>query len=214
METNKVNFKQLITSVIAVIAVEITLDILMSGSLLHPMAILGMKRVVQTAMIILIVFAQDRGMSAIGLERSMMLYGLKRGLVWSVAFGSAVFLGIVILLIFKTDPLALVRSSLPGKKWDLILFLTVGGVLGPITEEVFFRGILYGFFRRWGMAIALVVSSFLFASIHFLISGVFITQVIGGILFAASYETEKSLYTPVTIHIIGNMAIFAISLWG
>ncbi len=212
METKKVNFKQLITSIIAVMAVEIILDIMMSGSLLHPIVILGTKRIVQTAIIILIVFHQDRGMSPIGLERSMMIHGLKRGLVWSVAFGAVVFFGFIILFIFKTDPLALIHCNLPDNRWDLILFFIVGGLLGPIAEEIFFRGILYGFLRRWGMAIAILISSFLFALTHFLVSGVFITQLIGGILFAASYEMEKSLYTPATIHILGNMAIFTISL--
>lgn len=214
METNKVDFKQLTLSIIAVIAVEIVFDILMSIRLLQPLAVLGVKRVVQTAMIVLIVFVQGKGISAIGLEPSAIVHGLKRGLIWSAAFGAVVLLGFIILLIWKIDPLASIHSGLPEKKGDLILFFIVGGVLGPIAEETFFRGILYGFFRRWGMVIALLVSSFLFALTHFLVSGVFITQLIGGILFAVSYEKEKSLYTPVTIHILGNIAIFAISLWG
>ncbi|MBN1627528.1 MAG: CPBP family intramembrane metalloprotease [Deltaproteobacteria bacterium] len=213
METEKVNFKQLITSVTAVLAVEITLDILMSGSHLHAMAILGIKRIIQASLIILIIFFQDKGISAIGLKQSGMLHGLKRGLIWSAAFGAAVFLGFAVLYIFKIDPLALIHCSLPENGWILILFFTVGGVLGPVTEEIFFRGILYGFLRRWGITAALLGSSFLFSLTHLLISGVFITQFIGGLLFAASYEREKSLVTPIAIHALGNLAIFTLSLW-
>jgi len=37
-------------------------------------------------------------------------------------------------------------------------------------------------------------------------------QIVGGILFAAAYEKEKNLMVPITIHVLGNMAIFSISL--
>jgi hypothetical protein len=38
-----------------------------------------------------------------------------------------------------------------------------------------------------------------------------VTQVVGGILFAAAYEIEKNLVVPITIHCLGNLAIFALS---
>jgi membrane protease YdiL (CAAX protease family) len=34
---------------------------------------------------------------------------------------------------------------------------------------------------------------------------------IGGILFAVSYEVEKNLLVPITIHSLGNLAIFTIA---
>lgn len=214
METNKiVHIKQLITSVITVIAVEIAINTLMSTSLIHPIVILGIKRIIQTAMVILIIFARDKCLVSIGLAPAMMSHGLKRGLIWSAAFGALVAVVFVILLILKTNPLELVHSSLQEKRADLILFFIVGGFLAPVAEEVFFRGIIYGFFRRWGMTIALIISSSLFALIHLFVSGAFIIQFIGGILFAASYEREKSLITPIIIHMLGNLAIFTISLW-
>ncbi|MEJ2731154.1 MAG: CPBP family glutamic-type intramembrane protease, partial [Deltaproteobacteria bacterium] len=39
-----------------------------------------------------------------------------------------------------------------------------------------------------------------------------ITQLIGGILFAISYEIEKNLLVPITIHSLGNLAIFILPL--
>jgi hypothetical protein len=36
--------------------------------------------------------------------------------------------------------------------------------------------------------------------------------VVGGVLFAAAYEKEKNLLVPVTIHCLGNLAIFSLSL--
>jgi len=35
--------------------------------------------------------------------------------------------------------------------------------------------------------------------------------VVGGIVFAIAYETEGSLMAPLTIHVLGNTAIFALS---
>jgi len=88
----------------------------------------------------------------------------------------------------------------------------VGGVIAPIAEEVFFRGILYGFFRRWGVSVAIVLSTFIFVLPHLGSSGLPIIQIIGGVLFALVYETEKNLMVPIMIHALGNMAIFSFSL--
>jgi hypothetical protein len=38
------------------------------------------------------------------------------------------------------------------------------------------------------------------------------TQIVGGVLFAIAYEIEGNLMTPITIHSLGNLAIFTISL--
>jgi len=211
METKKIDLKQLITAIIAIIAVEIAFGLMMSKSLFHPMVVLGMTRMVQTAMIFLIVIVQGKGLSSIGMEPSVLSLGIKRGLIWSAAFGSLVAFGFIILIISKIDPQTFIHSSLPKDKRDVILLFIVGGLLAPIAEETFFRGILYGFLRRLGFTISLVLSAFFFALAHLAVSGVFIIPLIGGILFAVSYEAEKSLLAPITIHILGNLAIFAIS---
>jgi membrane protease YdiL (CAAX protease family) len=36
---------------------------------------------------------------------------------------------------------------------------------------------------------------------------------VGGIVFAIAYEKEKSLMVPVTIHCLGNMAIFSLTFF-
>jgi hypothetical protein len=35
---------------------------------------------------------------------------------------------------------------------------------------------------------------------------------VGGIVFAVAYELEGNLMVPITIHVLGNTAIFALSL--
>jgi len=39
-----------------------------------------------------------------------------------------------------------------------------------------------------------------------------VPQIVGGIIFAIAYEKEGSLIVPITIHVLGNMAIFTLSL--
>jgi membrane protease YdiL (CAAX protease family) len=104
--------------------------------------------------------------------------------------------------------------QLPSENSALITFLLTGAVIGPVAEEIFFRGVVYGFFRRWGIPTAIMLSTLLFVLPHSHASGPLIpvTQLIGGILFAVAYEIEKNLLVPITIHITGNLAIFALSL--
>ncbi|MGD9179205.1 MAG: CPBP family intramembrane metalloprotease, partial [Desulfobacterales bacterium] len=87
-------------------------------------------------------------------------------------------------------------------------------LIGPLAEEIFFRGILYGFFRKWGVPTAILLSTLFFVLSHTHTSGSIIpvTQLIGGILFAISYEVEKNLLVPITIHCLGNLAIFTLAL--
>jgi hypothetical protein len=39
-----------------------------------------------------------------------------------------------------------------------------------------------------------------------------VTQAIGGIVFAAAYEVEGKLMVPISIHVLGNIAIFSLSI--
>ena len=66
---------------------------------------------------------------------------------------------------------------------------------------------------RWGIPFAVLLSTLLFVMPHApsFGSAIPITQLIGGILFAVSYEVEKNLLVPITIHCLGNLAIFTLA---
>jgi len=51
-----------------------------------------------------------------------------------------------------------------------------------------------------------------FVLAHPIFPGIPLAQVVGGIVFAVAYEMEGSLMIPITIHILGNLAIFTLSL--
>jgi membrane protease YdiL (CAAX protease family) len=212
MEAGKIDIKALCAAVVAIIVVELLMGAAISRDLSHPFIILGIARIIETALIIAIVVRIGKGASSIGLNPSEMTVGFKKGLIWSVGFGVVAGISFVILSLFGFNPLAMVQVQLPAGIGVVMMYIIISVFIGPIAEEVFFRGIIYGFFRRWGIIVALVASSLLFILAHFAIRRVPVPQVVGGIVFALAYEIEGSLMVPITIHILGNMAILVVSL--
>jgi membrane protease YdiL (CAAX protease family) len=209
VEAKQVQVKTLILSVVAVAFAEAGL--VFAKAAFSPMLILGAVRLLELGLIVWIVRVVEGNVVAIGLHRARWIAGLRRGLLWSAGFGTLPGIVFAASFIAGINPLALIRTSLPKSSPDLLFFFLVGGIVAPVAEEVFFRGIVYGFLRRWGMAVALALSTTAFAVTHGLGHGFPLTQVVGGILFAAAYEIEKNLLVPITIHCLGNLAIFALS---
>jgi len=214
MEADRIKIKTLAISLGAVIAVEVVARIGIRPGAYNPIIVLGAVRLLQAGLIVMIVFIRERGLSSIGLSLTKTLPGLKRGLIWSAGFGLITFLGFALIFAIGLNPLTLIHTHLPAKPGDILLFFIVGGLIGPITEEIFFRGVLYGFCRRWGAPAAIILSTLLFVLAHPIFPAIPITQVVGGVLFAVAYEVEKNLITPITIHVSGNVAIFTLSLVG
>jgi membrane protease YdiL (CAAX protease family) len=179
---------------------------------LHHLAVTGVGRMIQIASMLLIVYWGENGLAPVGIHARKTAQGVFRGLIWSAAFaGCAALLAAIFYLVTRNNPLVLVQTRLPDESSAVLLLFITGGLLGPLTEEVFFRGLLYGYFRRWGFWPALLVSTLLFVLPHST-RNIPLTQVIGGILFAVAYEKERNLWAPVTIHISGNLAIFSVSV--
>lgn len=87
-------------------------------------------------------------------------------------------------------------------------------ILAPISEEVFFRGFLYGYLlKKISMIIRLLVQSIIFASLHlnFTIFG-FLNYLLLGLLFGILYEKTRSLHTSIICHGFINYFITIFSL--
>lgn len=176
-----------------------------------PIAALGAVRLLETVLICWIVSSWGQGLSCLGLARHQLFDGLKKGLIWSALFGLSALLVSVVLYAAHMSPTQFIKTPLP-KGWALVWFFVVGGLVAPVAEEVFFRGIIYGFLRRWGVIVALVGTTAFFVAAHAVGSGVPVTQIVGGIVFALAYETGGTLMVPMTIHVLGNLSLFALSL--
>ncbi len=179
--------------------------------LLPPLVMLGMTRLLQVAALLLCVIRLEGGLEAIGWAPVNWRRGVIVGACWSIGFALAAALGMAVIFFAGQNPLVLLRTSLPAARFELILLFLVGGLVGPLAEEICFRGVLYTFFRRWGVWIALLFSTAIFVALH-AVSGIPVTQIVGGIVFALAYETSRNLMVPITIHVLGNCAIFALSL--
>jgi membrane protease YdiL (CAAX protease family) len=212
MEAKEIPIRTLSLSLAAVLAVELGTMLLTAKSVYHPMLMLGGARLLEILLIVLIVSTWGKGLPSIGLTRSEMVSGLKKGLLWSAGFGAVTSIVSIGLFAASINPLTFIRAQLPTQTSDLIFFFIVGGLLGPVAEEFFFRGILYGFLRRWGVIVAVVLSTLIFVLCHPIHQGIPVTRLLGGVLFAVAYEISGSLMVPITIHVLGNLAIFTISL--
>lgn len=211
MVNARISTSILIAAVAAIVLVEIAQAALQTVAALPPMAATGINRLLQTALVIGIIFHKHRNLASLGLSTATLPAGLRRGLLWSAAFALVAAAAFAVLAALGGQPLALIRSSLPRQPQQLVLLFAVGGLIAPIAEEIFFRGVLYGFLRRWGAPVAVVVSTAVFVTLH-PSPGLPVTQLAGGLVFAIAYEVEGNLAVPILIHVLGNNAIFALSL--
>jgi len=198
--------------VIIILAVE-CLAVLFGKTPLNHIILIGIVRCVEVGLLLFFVYLlEPDGFQAIGLHRSQITPPLLRGLLWSLAFGLVVLLTALVLHMAGMNPLRLISTNLPHSCISLAAFFLVGGLISPVAEEMFFRGILFGYLRRWGVWVAVGGSTLLFVLAHAPGRGVPLPQLVGGLLFALAYEKEKNLLVPITIHVLGNLAIFSISL--
>lgn len=92
------------------------------------------------------------------------------------------------------------------------ILLVVVAVIAPFSEEVFFRGFLYSAFKKsWGVNVALLLSSFLFAIVHLELYS-FIPLIIIGWLLAYLFEKTKSLLPAIFLHGVYNLILILILL--
>jgi membrane protease YdiL (CAAX protease family) len=79
------------------------------------------------------------------------------------------------------------------------------GVLVPISEELYFRGMLHRLIRPYlKFWPRVLISSTLFGLGHFDSIGVVVSSFIMGVVVAIAYERNKSLWLPVAIHAVTN----------
>ena len=80
------------------------------------------------------------------------------------------------------------------------------GILAPISEELFFRGLLHSWTQKWlkpfwGRAL---LTSTLFALAHFDSLGVVFSSFVMGVVIAWFYERTQSILMPIVIHASTN----------
>ena len=209
-ETIKLNHLLSVTAL--VVAIEIAARFAAAANVAPGLVCTGFSRAVMIAAFFSIAKELPRGPASIGLERSDILSGIKRGILWSAGFGALALLGFAGSTLLGVNPLGLVSVSLPGSPIGVLTYFLVGAALAPVAEEVYFRGFLFGWLRSCGPVAAVIGSTLVFAAVHLNLQPIPFTQLVGGLVFAISYEIEKNLIVPIVIHALGNAALFSISL--
>ena len=99
----------------------------------------------------------------------------------------------------------IMKLFLKEKSPLLLLYSTLfATVLGPILEEIFFRGFMYSAIKKkTGIIGAILLSSFLFSILHTNVIG-FLPIMVLGILLAILYEKTGSLIPSIMVHMIHN----------
>ena len=212
MEANKIKINTIIISILVIAAIEIIVRLVINQNLVAPLIGLGLARLSEIIFLLTLIKISEKGFSVIGLTSANVYKGFKKGFIWAVIFGVAAGVVLFIIYLLGINVPALFQMQLPAKNRNIFAFFLIGAFFGPLAEEIFFRGILYGFFRRWGIPAAVILSTLLFVLSHTSGPAIPVTQLIGGILFAVAYEIEKNLLVPIIIHVLGNLAIFTLAL--
>ena len=213
MEAKTITLKTLVISIVAVLIVELLIRPVVPSLLNSALPGIAVTRLAEIALLFVIVVNFEKSCVAIGFSVESLPFGIIRGLVWSGLFGICALVLMLLLYAVGINAFKMLQAPLPSYQPLIVTYFAVGGIIGPIAEEVFFRGILYGYLRRWGVYPAVILSTICFVLPHMHSSFLPITQLVGGVVFALAYEKEKNLMVPITIHCLGNLAIFSIGLF-
>lgn len=202
--------KTLLVATAAIVLLESVSSSAVSADMASAMVATGLTRCVGIGILLMITFKMQGRLDAIGLRPSAIGSGILRGIVWSMGFGAVVVVGLAVGRLSGIIPVGLFQSRMPQQPIDIFSYFLVGAGVAPIAEEIYFRGLVFGYLRRWGPIAAILGSTLLFVVVHPDLQNIPIPQIVGGLLFALSYEVEKNLMVPIIIHMSGNLAIFSL----
>ncbi|MGG0184876.1 CPBP family intramembrane glutamic endopeptidase [Bacillus rhizoplanae] len=91
------------------------------------------------------------------------------------------------------------------------LFMIVSSIFAPILEEIVFRKILFGtLYKRYNFFIAAIVSSLIFALIHFDPTHLLV-YISMGLVFSFLYVKTKRIIVPIMAHVMMNTNVMLIT---
>jgi hypothetical protein len=94
----------------------------------------------------------------------------------------------------------------------LVAFTVFVAIVGPVLEEVFFRGFAYqALKKRWGIWPGAIITSAVFAAFH-LNAVAFLPIMFLGLFLTYLYQSTGSLVAPITAHIVHNTIMVALTL--
>ena len=144
MDPAPISTRLLLSCLLAVILLEGVAMVVGTRTNLSRLWLILSVRIGQTIAVTGLTVLQTGGLQNLGLGRNSITKGIRHGLLWSAGFAAVA--GIMFLGAFMagTNPLSWVRTPLPETASHCVLFFFVGGIVAPVAEEVFFRGVRDG----------------------------------------------------------------------
>ena len=192
MEAKTITLKTLAISIAAVLIIELLIRPVLSALFNSSLPGIAVTRLVEIVLLLVIVVYFEKSSDAIGLSAESVPFGIFRGLIWSCLFGICALVLMLLLYAVGIDTLKMLRTPLPSSQLLAVTYFAVGGVIGPVAEEILFRGILYGYLRRWGVYPAVILSTVCFVLPHMHSGFLPITQIVGGVVFADRFSEYKA----------------------
>ena len=120
-----------------------------------------------------------------------------------------IFLGIIISLLYNVFAFYLneylLKTELYSNQNNVVATLISTGLIGPIIEELMFRGIIYNELKtKVSVMKAILLTTFFFAIIHFNILQIIYAFAVG-FLFIFFYEKYKDIKAPIIFHMALNI---------
>lgn len=151
---------------------------------------------------------------ALGLSGKNLLKNIFYGIVGYIAL-----IPVLILILAVTAVIINITKYVPERQPVVELFLKekdvafltysslFAAIVGPMIEELFFRGFLYGACKKYvGIFWSIVITAGIFAALHSHPVG-FAPIMALGILLAYLYEKTGTLVSSITVHMIHNLSM-------
>lgn len=121
----------------------------------------------------------------------------------------------ILMLLYFLAPKAFESYAKLTENFELtgspVLIAVTVCILGPVAEELIFRGMIYGKLRRaFSMMLAILISGILFGIYHMnLIQGVY--AAVFGFVLAYIYEKTQTIWGSILLHIVFNTSSYVIT---
>jgi uncharacterized protein len=203
---------ELIVAVLAYLVLSIGVGFALSGTQLDVIPLLLVNEGIILLAVVVALAIRIRRPSAVGLGSigwKWLLVGLGAGVLACLANRIVVIVYILLTGDASNPQADFTGAAAPGG-WSLLGILLAGALLAAFAEELFFRGIVYGALRRYGVLLATVVSALLFGLAHG-VNVVLPAAVLLGVVNAVLYERSGSIWPPIVAHAVNNAILFTLA---
>lgn len=160
--------------------------------------------------VILVLYPYERTVKALGFKSPHMMWVVKTVPLLVILVGGNE-------LIYRMTERVLGEFALNELVENMVTknptFMSLNlAILGPVGEEVFFRGFAYSALRKkYGVTRGILVSALFFGAYH-MIPWQIPYAVVSGAILALVYEKTQSLYPSILFHIINN-SVAVLGIW-